>query len=143
DQTQPVLKRHPAEAAIISCISRREVEAVAAWLETLGHRALPYHAGLEDAVRRRHQEAFLDERADIMVGTVAFRMGLERANIGFVIHAGAPRSLEHYQQEAGRAGRDGLEAECVLIYSAGDFMRWRAVLEANGERLTAAEGGMA
>ena len=133
DQIQAVLKRHPDEAGIIYCISRREVEAVAAWLETLGHRALPYHAGLEDAVRRRHQEAFLDERADIMVATVAFGMGIDRSNIRFVIHAGAPRSLEHYQQEAGRAGRDGLEAECVLIYSGADFLKWRQILEKTGE----------
>ena len=133
DQIQTILRRHPDDAGIIYCISRREVEAVAAWLETLGHRALPYHAGLADEVRRRHQEAFLEERADIMVATVAFGMGIDRSNIRFVIHAGAPRSLEHYQQEAGRAGRDGLEAECALIYSGADFVKWRQILERTGE----------
>jgi ATP-dependent DNA helicase RecQ len=76
---------------------------------------------------------FLDEHVDIVVATVAFGMGIDRSNVRFVVHAGAPRSPEHYQQEAGRAGRDGLPAECVLIYSGSDFVRWRQMLESNGE----------
>jgi ATP-dependent DNA helicase RecQ len=138
EQILQVLRRHQGEAGIIYCISRREVEAVAAWLATLGHRALPYHAGLDDATRRRHQEAFADERADVVVATVAFGMGIDRSDVRFVVHAGAPRSLEHYQQESGRAGRDGLEAECVLIYSGADFVKWRQILEQHGEL---SEGG--
>jgi ATP-dependent DNA helicase RecQ len=128
-----VLARHRREAGIVYCTSRREVDAVAAWLTQIGHTALPYHAGLSDAERSRHQDAFLSERADIIVATVAFGMGIDRSDVRFVVHAGAPRSLEHYQQESGRAGRDGLEAECLLIYSPADFMRWRAMLEQNGE----------
>ena len=133
DQILQVVERHTNEAGIVYCTSRREVDRLSVWLSDLGHRALPYHAGLEDAVRREHQEAFLDERVDIMVATVAFGMGIDRSNVRFVIHAGAPRSLEHYQQESGRAGRDGLEAECVLVYSGGDFLKWRQMLEKSGE----------
>ena len=126
-QIQDVLARHPRQAGIVYCQSRREVDALAAWLAGLGLRAVPYHAGLSDAERHRHQDAFLEEQADIVVATVAFGMGIDRSDVRFVIHAGAPQSLEHYQQESGRAGRDGLDAECVLIYSGADFLRWRAV----------------
>ncbi len=133
DQIRRVLERHQGEAGIIYCVSRKEVEKLASWLDGLGHHALPYHAGLPDEMRRRHQEAFLEERADVMVATVAFGMGIDRSNIRYVIHAGSPRSVEHYQQESGRAGRDGLEAECVLLYSGGDFAKWRQMLEQSGE----------
>jgi ATP-dependent DNA helicase RecQ len=132
-QLQDVLERHKGEAGIIYCTSRKEVDAMAAWLTGIGIPSLPYHAGLSDGERSRHQDAFLSERADVIVATVAFGMGIDRSDVRFVIHAGAPRSLEHYQQESGRAGRDGLEAECLLIYSGADFMRWRVMLERNGE----------
>ena len=132
-QLGEILGRHRGESGIIYCTSRREVDALAQWLSESGLRALPYHAGLSDAERSRHQDAFLNERADVIVATVAFGMGIDRSDVRFVVHAGSPRSVEHYQQEAGRAGRDGLEAECLLIYSAADFLKWRVMLERNGE----------
>ncbi|MDE3154974.1 MAG: DNA helicase RecQ [Acidobacteriota bacterium] len=132
-QLQEILGRHRGQAGIIYCTSRREVDALAAWLAETGVRARPYHAGLPDADRHRNQDAFLNEQADVVVATVAFGMGIDRSDVRFVVHAGAPQSLEHYQQESGRAGRDGLEAECVLLCSAADFVKWRVMLERNGE----------
>ncbi|HYS24123.1 MAG TPA: DNA helicase RecQ [Vicinamibacterales bacterium] len=139
-QLLEVLDRRRGEAGIIYCTSRREVDALAAWLTGTGVPALPYHAGLSDAERSINQDAFLSERVNVIVATVAFGMGIDRSDVRFVVHAGAPRSLEHYQQESGRAGRDGLEAECTLIYSSADFMKWRLMLERNGELTDAAVG---
>ena len=132
-QLQDVLARHRGTAGIVYCTSRREVDALAAWLSSSGVRALPYHAGLPDDERHRNQDAFINEEADVVVATVAFGMGIDRSDVRFVVHAGAPQSLEHYQQESGRAGRDGLEAECVLFYSGADFLKWRVMLERSGE----------
>jgi len=137
-QLKEILDRRRGEAGIIYCISRREVDALAAWLTDTGVPALPYHAGLSDAERSFNQDAFLNERVNVIVATVAFGMGIDRSDVRFVVHAGAPRSIEHYQQESGRAGRDGLEAECTLIYSSADFMKWRLMLESNGELTDAA-----
>ena len=137
-QLLDVIARHQDEAGIVYCNSRKQVEKIADRLRADGHRALPYHAGLADPVRRRHQEAFLNEQVDAIVATVAFGMGIDRSNVRYVVHAQAPRSVEHYQQEAGRAGRDGLEAECLLIWSPADFMTWRRMLDSSGELTEAA-----
>ena len=84
--------------------------------------------------RQAAQEAFASEQVDVIVATVAFGMGIDRSNVRFVLHTAMPKSLEHYQQETGRAGRDGLEAECVLLYSGGDVFTFRSMLEKSGQR---------
>ena len=128
-QVAQVLLRHGGEAAIVYCISRKETESLASALVKRGIQAEAYHAGMAPEERRRIQDAFSEERLDVVVATVAFGMGIDRSNVRCVVHAGIPKSLEHYQQESGRAGRDGLAAECVLLYSAADAFKWRSLIE--------------
>ncbi|MCC7419027.1 MAG: DNA helicase RecQ [Planctomycetaceae bacterium] len=128
-QIHDVIGRHKGESGIIYCISRKQTEEIASELTSKGMKALPYHAGLPDVVRAQTQDAFQKEVIDVVVATVAFGMGIDKSNVRFVVHAGSPKSLEHYQQESGRAGRDGLEAECVLHYGPGDFLWWKKVAE--------------
>ena len=132
-QIEEVLARHPSEAGIVYCIRRRDVDHVSEELVKRGHRAVAYHAGMTQDQRREAQEAFASERTDLVVATVAFGMGIDRSNVRFVIHTGTPKSIEHYQQETGRAGRDGLGAECVLLYSGSDAALWKAILEKSSD----------
>lgn len=132
-QVLEVIRRHAGQAVIVYCISRKDTEAMAAWLKDNKIRADHYHAGMDAAHRRRTQEAFAEERLDVIVATVAFGMGIDRSDVRCVIHAALPKSIEHYQQETGRAGRDGLEAECVLFYSAGDVVKWENLMDRSVE----------
>ena len=128
-QALEVLRRHPGKAAIVYCISRNDTESMAAFLQANQLRAAFYHAGMEADERRRTQDAFAAEEIDVVAATVAFGMGIDRSDVRCVIHAAMPKSIEHYQQETGRAGRDGLEAECMLLYSAADVLRWESLIE--------------
>jgi ATP-dependent DNA helicase RecQ len=133
-QVVDILKRHKSgqadgDAGIIYCIRRRDVDDMVMHLKAVGIAAMPYHAGMTPPARKKTQDAFRSERCDLVVATVAFGMGIDRSNVRFVLHTGMPKSIEHYQQETGRAGRDGLEAECVLFYSGSDAMLWRNLLD--------------
>jgi ATP-dependent DNA helicase RecQ len=128
-QVRRVLDRHKNESGIIYCIRRSDVDDLCGKLQQLGFRAVPYHAGMDDVDRKGNQEAFVAEKVDIVVATVAFGMGIDKSNVRFVMHTGMPKSIEHYQQETGRAGRDGLGAECVLFFSPSDYHTWKFILE--------------
>ena len=117
------IKSHSGKAGIIYCLSRKRVEEIAELLHVNGIKALPYHAGLEPHVRMANQEAFLNEEVEVMVATIAFGMGIDKPDVRFVIHYDAPKSLEGYYQETGRAGRDGLDGTCILFYTYDDILK--------------------
>ena len=123
DQILSFIRSRPKESGIIYCQARKTAEDVARKLSEDGVRALPYHAGLENSERSRHQEQFLRDEARVVCATIAFGMGINKPNVRFVIHYDLPKNIEGYYQETGRAGRDGLPGECLLLFSPGDRMK--------------------
>jgi ATP-dependent DNA helicase RecQ len=122
---------HPGDAGIVYCLTRRAVEETALWLSAHDREALPYHAGLPADTRERHQDRFLREEGIIIVATIAFGMGIDKPNVRFVAHLDAPKNLEAYYQETGRAGRDGLPADAWMSYGIADVMNLRRLVEAS------------
>ena len=124
-----IVRRHHGESGIVYCLSRKSVESTSEWLRARGVRAAPYHAGLSDPERTLAQDAFARDEVDVIVATVAFGMGIDKSNVRFVVHRDMPKSIEAWYQEIGRAGRDGLASDCVLMYSWADVIGYDAFLD--------------
>ena len=129
DQVRRLIAAHKGGAGIVYCASRRAAESVAESLRDAGIPARPYHAGLSDSDRSKNQEAFVRDRVQVICATVAFGMGIDKPNVRFVIHPDLPKNVEGYYQETGRAGRDGLASECVLLFSASDVAKQLGFIE--------------
>ena len=123
EQITAFIKDHDGQAGIVYRTSRKDVEKTAKYLASHGIKAKPYHAGLPQAMRQKNQELFNKDKIDVICATIAFGMGINKLNVRFVVHGDLPRSMEGYYQETGRAGRDGIESHCLLLYSGGDMMK--------------------
>jgi ATP-dependent DNA helicase RecQ len=133
EQLLEFVRSRPLESGIVYCASRRSTESLSRNLSQDGISAKPYHAGLTSAERTKHQEAFLRDDVRVITATIAFGMGINKPNVRFVVHYDLPKNLESYYQETGRAGRDGLPSECVLLFSAGDVAKQLHFIDEKGE----------
>ena len=129
DQLLAFVQARPQESGIVYCASRKTTDSLAAKLNADGIQAKPYHAGLDGAERSRHQEMFLRDDVRVVTATIAFGMGINKPNVRFVVHHDLPKNIESYYQETGRAGRDGLPSECVLLFSAADVVKQTRFIE--------------
>jgi len=140
DQLADFVSKRPGDAGIVYCLSRKSAESLAEKLTAAGVPARAYHAGLDAAVRAANQEVFLRDEVRVICATIAFGMGINKPNVRFVVHYDLPRNLESYYQETGRAGRDGLPSDCLLLYSRGDILKQKRMIDEKpdeGERQTA------
>ena len=129
NQTLEFIRARPDDSGIVYCASRKTAESLAEKLQCDGIPAKPYHAGMESKDRTKNQEAFLRDNVRVVTATIAFGMGINKPNVRFVIHYDLPKNIEGYYQETGRAGRDGLPSECLLLFSAGDVAKQIRFLE--------------
>ena len=132
-ELKKLLSERKGRSGIIYCSTRKKVETVCEQLLDWGYAATRYHAGLDEQERKENQEDFLYDRKPVMVATNAFGMGIDKSNVSFVIHYNMPKSIEAYYQEAGRAGRDGSEAECILLYNGSDVHMARYLIDNGNE----------